>query len=149
MKYSSLFAFAGALLLTLEVGRADTISDGSPVAPAGGPKSTFVNEPGEPGFGKDPFHPNTTRFKPKKVELPAEIKKQQPIPDSVVLRGISMTEGRRLAIISNQTVGEGEEFNHRVGNTVLKLKCVTIKDKSVIVAAGEATRELTLRASFQ
>lgn len=68
------------------------------------------------------------------------------VPDSVVLKGISTFQGRKLCILNNYTLSEGEEFTLK--GTSLRIKCVEIKEKSVVVSANGATREIPLRAGF-
>jgi hypothetical protein len=46
-------------------------------------------------------------------------------------------------------VGEGEEFSLKVNGQMLKGQCVEIKDKSVIVNSGGATKEIFLRTTVQ
>ena len=125
------------------------IGDGSPVAPAGAPRSTFVSEPYEPGFGKDPFHPRTTRFNPKAPQTQEERPVEPVIPDSIALRGISVVGLKKLAIINTSTVAEGEEVTARINGKVVKITCVEIKEKSAVISVNGATKELPLRASFQ
>jgi hypothetical protein len=124
--------------------RADTNAPAS-ITPLGAPKSEFVDDP---SFGKDPFFPKSPRR--KFVPKAADEKPPDPtVPDVVSLRGISSSDGRKLAIINNHTVGEGEEFSLKFNGQVLKVRCVEIKDKSVIIDSGGATKELFLRTTLQ
>src|SRR5690242_14126261 len=104
-------------------------SKSSPVPPpSGGPKSEFVDDP---GFGLDPFFPASTR-RPKVVVKNPDIEPPRAtVPDSVVLKGITTFQGRKLAIINNYPLGEGEEFTLK-GASPLRVKCVEIKEKSVV-----------------
>lgn len=63
------------------------------------------------------------------------------------LKGVSRTKHRRLAIINNQTLAEGESGLVRLRQTEVKVRCVEIGDKSVIVLVGkpEERKELRLR----
>ena len=70
------------------------------------------------------------------------------VPDYVVLKGISAFQGRKLAIINNYTVGEGEEFVLKTRGQPIQIKCVEIKDKSAVVSVNGATKEIPLRAGF-
>lgn len=149
MKHQFLVALALPLLAVSVASNANNISDGSPIAPAGSAKSFFVSEPFEAGFGKDPFFPKTDRFQKKKVEAPDEGPPKVTFPD-VSLRGISFTDGKKLAILNNSTVGEGEEFSLKgTDSKAVKVKCVTIKEKSVLVSAHGETKEIFLRAALQ
>jgi len=46
-------------------------------------------------------------------------------------------------------VGEGEEFSLKSNGQVLKVECIEIKDKSVIINSGGATKEIFLRSAVQ
>lgn len=126
---------------------ANTIPDGSPVAPAGAPRSKFVNEPADDGFGKDPFFPKTTRFTKKpQVEVPGP-GTPPPKPDfdpGLVLKGVSIVGGRKLAIINYQTVAEHEPFSIRIDGRVVKGECLEIKENSAVFKVNDVTKELTL-----
>ena len=150
MNQNCAFIYLGTLLLGFSThwGVADNISDGSPVAPLGAPRSTFVSLPGEDGFGKDPFYPrsNRTDKKPLKVEEAVPVK--QGVPESVVLKGISFVAGRKLAIINNYTVAEGEDFTLRIEGKLIKGQCVEIKEKSAVVKVSGETKEIPLRSKL-
>lgn len=150
MKHQFLVALALPLLITSVASQANTISDGSPVAPAGAPKSFFVSDPFETGFAKDPFFPKTERFQKKKAEIEENPTPKSKIPDNISLRGLSSSDGKKLAIINNYTLGEGEEFTLKgTDGKPVKIKCVTIKEKSVLVSSQDETREIALRAALQ
>lgn len=138
-----------ALLLTAcvlmpESGLADNSLSPSIVPPTA-PKSEFLDDP---SMGKDPFFPKSSRrkFVPK-------VQDDQPpdptVPEFIVLKGFSVFQGRKLAIINNYTVGEGEEFVLRANGQVLKVQCVEIKDKGVVVSVGGATKEIPLPRTLQ
>lgn len=115
------------------------------VVPPNAPRSEFRDDI---GFGKDPFFPKSTR-RPKVVVKAAGVEPPKPmVPDNIVLKGISFFKDRKLAIINNYTLGEGEEFTLKGGAQPVRVKCVEIKEKSVIVSVGGATKELPLRAGF-
>src|SRR5262245_57707876 len=114
----------------------------SPIVPAGAPKSEFVDDPGN---GKDPFFPKSTRR--KVVVRTVDAAPPDPtVPSFITLKGISVALGRKLAIINNYTVGEGEEFSLKLNGQVLKVRCVEIKEKSVIIETGGATKEIPLNS---
>jgi len=123
--------------------RADTAAP-STTTPPGAPKSVFTDDP---SFGKDPFFPKSARrkFVPK---APDE-RPDPTVPGFITLRGISSVQGRKLAIINNYTVGEGEEFLLKHNGQPLKIQCVEIKEKSVIINSGGATKEIFLRSAVQ
>lgn len=134
---------SAGLLLAASL-RADTTAP-SPVAPPGAPKSVFSDDP---SFGKDPFFPKSPRrkFVPK---APDEKPPEPTVSDLFTLRGISFIDGRKLAIINTHTVGEGEEFTLKSNGQVLKAQCVEIKEKSVVINSGGATKEIFLRSAVQ
>lgn len=124
--------------------RADTAAT-STNAPANGLKSVFNDDP---SFGKDPFFPKSPRrkFVPK---APDEKPPDPTVSDLITLRGISFADGKKLAIINTSTVGEGEEFSVKHNGQVLKGQCIEIKEKSVIINSGGATKEIFLRTAVQ
>jgi hypothetical protein len=114
------------------------------LAPPNGPKSEFTFRP---GFAKDPFFPRSTD---NMVAPPINLNPGLPqgsVPDYIVLKGVSIVKDRKLAIINNYTVGEGEEFSLRRNGTAkpTSVRCVEIKDKSVVIAVDGVTKELILR----
>lgn len=143
--FTSFLLLLTVCLLFLAVSlRADTAAP-SALVPPGAPKSEFADDP---SFGKDPFFPKSPRrkFVPKS---PDEKPPDPTVPDFISLRGVSSAQDRKLAIINNHTVGEGEEFSLRFNGQVLKIQCVEIKDKSVIINSGGATKEIFLRSGVQ
>jgi hypothetical protein len=70
-----------------------------------------------------------------------------PIPDVLVLRGISWTQTRPVAIINNRILGVNEQGRVRVGKTNVTVRCLAIRQDAVrirIVGSGEE-RELRLK----
>lgn len=103
-------------------------------------KSMFIDNP---QFGKDPFFP-------KSLRRGAVVDNSHTNPEpsfqasSLSLKGISGTVAKRLAIINNRTFEVGEELVLRVANQNFKVRCVEIRDKSVIVSVNGLTQELFL-----
>ncbi len=147
MNQNCAFIYLGILLLGFSThwGVADNISDGSPVAPPGAPRSAFVSLPGEDGFGKDPFYPRSNRTDKKPLEVEKLVPAIASVPVEVVLRGISFGAGRKLAIINNYTVAEGEDFTLRIDGKLIKGQCVEIKEKSAVIKVNGVTKEIPLR----
>ena len=113
------------------------------LAPPNGPKSEFTFRP---GYAKDPFFPRSTdNMIAPPVNLNPGTTSQGNVPDYVVLKGVSIIKDRKLAIINNYTVGEGEEFTLKRGGKNVTLRCVEIKDKSVVVSVDGVSKELALR----
>lgn len=113
-----------------------------PATEAAGPsKSVFVNDV---AYGKDPFFPRSTRREakapPVEVVRPVEV-----AVDGLKLSGTSGTHPNRLAIINNRTFAVGEEHTIKLGEQRLNVKCVEIRDDSVVVNVGGLTRELHFR----
>ena len=134
----------GCLLLPLSA-LAD-VTKATQIAPAGAPKSEFVDEP---GFGKDPFFPKSTRRIPKPpVKLDEEKPREPDFPEFVALKGISVLQGKKLAIINNYTVEQGENFTLKFNGQVFKLQCIEIKEKSVTLNYGGVIKDLPLRAGL-
>jgi hypothetical protein len=140
---SSLSLLTVCLLLAASL-RADTAAPPA-IAPAIGPKSAFTDDP---SFGKDPFFPKSPRRK-FVVKAPDEKPPDPTVPEFIKLQGYSLSDGKKLAIINGYTVGEGEEFSLKFNGQVLKIQCVEIKDKSVIINSGGATKEIFLRQAVQ
>jgi hypothetical protein len=51
----------------------------------------------------------------------------------IVLKGISGTPDRRFAVINNQTLGKGETGRIKAGQKTVTVKCLEIKERSVVV----------------
>ncbi len=112
------------------------------LAPPSAPKSEY-----RVGYGRDPFFPNSTdtTVLPVTNNAVKVIAEQPAVPDFVELRGVSTTNGRRLAIINHQTVSENEEITLRQGGRSVTVRCVEIKQQSVVISVGPASKELFLR----
>lgn len=59
-----------------------------------------------------------------------------PVPDHLVLRSLSGPAGRRLALVNNQTLARGEEARVRVGLTNVIVRCLEIRERSVLLRIG-------------
>jgi hypothetical protein len=118
---------------------------GDDVAPPQAPHSVFKDDV---GFGKDPFFPRSSR-RPKVVVKTVGVEPPKPVvPDFIALKGISFVKDKKLAIINNYTLAEGEEFTLKGGAKPVQVKCVEIKEKSVVIDVGGASKELHLRSDF-
>ncbi len=71
-----------------------------------------------------------------------------PVPDEIQLRGISGPPGRRLALINDATVAMGESCRVRVGSTNRNLRCLEVRDRSVLVEIDGQPQELILRSKL-
>ena len=66
------------------------------------------------------------------------------------LKGISGKANARFALINNQTIGAGESANVKVGDVIMKVKCLEIHADYVVVAVGTGNdrRELRMRGGL-
>ena len=62
-----------------------------------------------------------------------------------VLNGLSGTEEDRLAIINGRTLAEGEQADIATPTGRVRVRCVQIKERSVIIDIGGDRREIFLR----
>lgn len=100
-------------------------------------------------FGKDPFFPRSKRREPQVVVNTTTNWQAGELPAGLVLKGLSGTLGKRLAVINNYTFAENEEAEVRVGHQLFRVKVIEIKDRSVMVSVnGTSPRELTLRSGL-
>ena len=115
------------------------------------PKSVFEDLPN----GRDPFFPNSRRRQPK---APVVSTNQAPVvvervskSQYLTLSGISGSGAQRLALINNRPFKTGEIGEIRAPNGLIKVECVEIREKSVLIQIeGESERkELRLRESPQ
>jgi sulfur carrier protein ThiS len=65
----------------------------------------------------------------------------------LVLKNISGTKSRRFALLNNQTFAPGESARVQLGDTEVKVRCLEIRERSVVVAVEgqEGSREVFLR----
>ena len=114
-----------------------------PAAPVVAEKSVFADTP---GFGRDPFFPNSKRR--QHVATPKTIVAGE-LPSTIVLKGLSGTTQKRLAVINNYTLAEGEETEIRAGGQLFRVRCVEIRERSVMVSVnGMEPKELKMRAGW-
>jgi hypothetical protein len=97
-------------------------------------------------FGRDPFFPRSTRRTAAPVPVGPVTLQPGQLPAGMVLKGLSGTKDKPLAIINNYTFAEGEEAEVRVINQLYRVKVVEIKERAVMIQVnGTEPRELTLR----
>jgi hypothetical protein len=141
-----------ALVLALScwAARAENQTNAAPrIAPRAIIKSVFV---ADAGAGKDPFFPNSTRGHEVIPQIIPTNSTPQPslALGQLALKGISGPKGQRLALINSSTVGIGESADIRCPQGMVKIRCLEIRDSSVVitlVSTGE-TKELKLRDSI-
>jgi hypothetical protein len=78
---------------------------------------------------------------------PAPAPALTPVPDTLTLVGLSGTGKGRLALINDRTFSEGESGKVRVGDGSVTLRCLEIREGSVLVqvAGADDKQELPLR----
>ena len=92
------------------------------------PKSVFIDDP---QFGKDPFFPGSTRRAPKMVGRINALVDPLNLPLNVKL--IIVGQNKKLAQINNRSFEQGEQAEVLVGAQKVKLRCLEIREKSVLV----------------
>jgi len=111
-------------------------------------QSIFINDP---SIGKDPFFPNSTRragmvpIKPRPSPISNAIDHLDPGFDHFSLKGISLSANKKLALINSYTFAEGEEQEVRVADQTVRVRCVTILERSAVIRIKGREKELTLR----
>jgi hypothetical protein len=109
------------------------------------PKSVFII-PTTPQQGKDPFYPTSMRLFASVTVTPAT---PQPAFSAVELqlKALSGPPDHRLAIINNHTFEAGEEgeVGTNAGQGRARIRCLQIKEDSVLVQIGGEQRVLRLR----
>ena len=112
------------------------------------PKSAFIDDI---KVGKDPFFPNTARRsgKTRVVAIQSDGLTQSPpknFSDQIKLKGILGSATRRLVLINNHTFAVGEQAEVKTSEGKVRVRCLEIRERSVIVALPGDTqrRELYL-----
>ena len=110
------------------------------------PKAVFIDDT---LVGKDPFFPSSTRRQEKVVRATPTSPSTPPISylSYLSLKGISLLEGRKLALINGTTIAEGELAEIRLSGQLLKIRCREIRERSAVVEieGGGEIKELKLR----
>ena len=83
---------------------------------------------------------------PSPVVWPPPFAVSTPVPETLLLKGISGTASRRFALINDATLAKNEEARVRVGTSNVVLRCLEIRPRSVLVQlrGGTGPFELTL-----
>jgi len=92
---------------------------------------------------KDPFFPKSDRMRSQVATASNEVIRLE-MPD-LSLRGIAGPLDKRLAMINTVTFEQGEEADIRVGKQVYRVRCLEIRDNSVLISYRNQTKELFLR----
>ena len=110
MKALLVLLAASALTAALHPGSAR--AEAKPIPAPGGSvfKSVFINDS---SIGRDPFFPNSSRRRvlaPTNAAVELHTPPPPTVPDDIFLKGVNILRDRRLAIVNNYTVAQGEEF---------------------------------------
>lgn len=105
-------------------------------------KSVFVDAP---GTGRDPFFPGSVRRAPKMVAQTNAVADPQNLP--LTLKLIMVGQNKKLAHINNRSFEPGEQAEVTVGSQKIKVRCLEIREKSVLltIEGTPAPREIFLR----
>ena len=107
------------------------------------PQSIFTI-PSNFSEGRDPFYPNA-RYMFGETRIVTQVRSTAGI-DLLHLDGISGTADHKLAMINFRTMAEGETNDFLTVSGRVKIRCVEIKSRSVVIEAiGGERRELRLR----
>jgi hypothetical protein len=104
-------------------------------------KSVFTDDA---NFGKDPFFPKSGR---RIATAPVASNPQiTEVPDRIfILKGISVNKDRRLALINNYTFAAGEEAEVKVEGRMVRVRCVEVRERSVVISVRGVAKEIFLR----
>jgi len=100
--------------------------------------SVFVL-PANPKDGRDPFFPMSNR----PFEAAAAANPHVADVTSLVVKGISGPPGHRLVIINNHTFAEGDEGDVLTTEGRMRVRCIEISEKSVMVEISGQRHMLT------
>jgi hypothetical protein len=137
---------AGALALggLLTAWAAPTTTPAPPAEEVVPPKSVFIDRA---DFGKDPFFPTSER-RGKVTTVRTNTFEPQANFRDLALKGISTQKEKRLAIINNKTFEANEEAAVRVNGLLVNVKCIEVRDASVVISVNGVTKELFLGQKF-
>jgi hypothetical protein len=95
-----------------------------------------------------------TEAEPEPAEAPPAFNGAPTFPakyySALELKGISGPSNARLALINNQTIGAGETAKVKLGDSVVKIRCLEVRDDSAIVMidGSKERRELRMRGGL-
>ena len=118
----------------------------SKAGPTAFPRSIFLDKHDS---GRDPFFPHSARRRESLVTVVPtnNVPQLSAILGKLLLKGISGTRAQPLALINNSTIAEGELGEVRCDQRLVKVRCLEIRERSVLVElyGTRETRELKLR----
>jgi hypothetical protein len=110
------------------------------------PQSVFIN-PTNQQEGRDPFYPRSTR--PYGSSVVSRTNQVAVVPSvDLHLKGFSGPPSHRLAIINNHTFETGEEGEVITTAGRMRIRCLEIKDDSVVIQIGGERRTLRFRSGL-
>lgn len=118
------------------------------VAPSGLkiPFSAFVI-PSKPQQGRDPFFPQSNRLFEETFTAATTNQPGLAVPD-LQLKALSGLPGHRLAMINNLTFEVGEDAEVPTSNGRTRVRCLAIRDDSVVIQVNGEQRVLRFRSGF-
>ena len=102
-------------------------------------RSVFIL-PANPGEGRDPFFPKSNR--PYETAMTATNNTVE--VTALVVKGVSGSSDRRLVIINNHTFAAGDIADVITDQGRIRVHCVEIKTRSVVIEVGGQYHELPL-----
>lgn len=110
------------------------------------PRSVFTI-PSETTEGRDPFFPNLVDSEASTKAGKSGKTGGKPATAEFVLQGISGSGDRRLAVIGGHSFAAGEESDVLVPTGRVRIRCLEIKDDSVIIEIGGERREIRFKGA--
>ncbi|MGA9451278.1 MAG: hypothetical protein WBW41_08035 [Verrucomicrobiia bacterium] len=116
----------------------------APTNPSQSAKTNLVRSvfilPMNPGEGRDPFFPKSNR----PYEMTPAATNNVPEVTALVVKGVSGSSDRRLVIINNHTFAAGDIADVITDQGRIRVHCVEIKPRSVVVEVGSQFHELPI-----
>jgi hypothetical protein len=131
----------GALAGLTAAGAAAPPAAAMPTNPPVIPKAVFATDL---PAGRDPFYPNTSRFKRVEPQAPKSVERAVSPLDQLVLKGVSISDRRRLALVNNRTLAEGEKGEIKLSSGTLVIVCLEVTETSALVQAVETKEKKQL-----
>ncbi len=123
---------------------------GKPAGPAEEappPRSVFVIDP---GVGRDPFFPRSTRspgrIAVKTNESVATVSSQ--FPEDIRVQGFANKRDQMIVIVNGKSITKGEKIELNLRGLRVHVRCVDVTDKTILLEANGITKELPLPVSL-
>ncbi len=129
---AGLFLAAAASAWAAQSGSAAGQAPAPSPTPAGCPKAVFSDEL---LTGRDPFFPDSQRRRPQaQVSQVTAVAQPSSWLAQFQLKGIAWNKDRRLALINNATLAEGEKGPVKVNGQSIIIQCIEIRERSVLIS---------------